>query len=214
MLSKDDEIGAKDLKDYINDVLVSKSDAELNTMANILPSIADRFRTKIKRLKNDYAAQRFRDISDNGTLSVKPEYHFPEAISCASQAIYPKGLYEVEDGNMDNFEKQVIEKVANLNNVLFWHRNASRTGFKIYGYMNNHYPDFIVVTKKGHVVLIEAKGRQLDGSDSRYKIEIGRKWDALAGQRHHYFMVFPDDDKDALDDAMPESKLISLLQDM
>ena len=214
MLSKDDEIGAKDLKDYVNSILESKSDAELMTMANILPSVADRFKIKIKRLKNDYAAQRFKDISENGTLSVKPEYHFPKTISCASQAIYPKGLYEVEDGNMDKFEKQVIEKVANLDNVLFWHRNPSRMGFKIDGYVNNHYPDFIVVTKKGQVALLETKGRQLDGSDSQYKVKIGRKWDALAGNHYHYFMVFPDDDKDPLEDAMSESRLIRLLQDM
>lgn len=214
VLSKDDEIGAEDLKDYVKAVLGSKSDTELLTMANILPSVADRFKVKIKRLKNDYAAQRFQDISDNGTLSVKPDYHFPKTISCASQAIFPKGLYEVEDGNMDKFEKQVIEKIANLDNVLFWHRNPSRTGFKINGYVNNHYPDFIVTTKKGQIVLVETKGRQLDGSDSQYKIEIGRKWDALAGQQYHYFMVFPDDDKDPLEGAMSESRMISLLQDM
>ena len=214
ILSKDDEIGAKDLREYVNSVLESKSDSELMRMANILPSVADRFRTKITRLKNDYAAQRFQDIYDDGTLLVKPEYHFPKTISCASQAIYPKGLYEVEDGNMDKFEKQVIDKVANLDNVIFWHRNPSRIGFKIDGYVNNHYPDFIVVTKKGHVVIIETKGRQLDGSDSQYKIEIGRKWDSLAGQQYHYFMVFPDDDKDPLEEAMSESRLISLLKNM
>lgn len=68
----------------------------------------------------------------------------------------------------------MIDKIANLDNVLFWHRNPSRIGFKINGYVNNHYPDFIVVTKKRNVILVETKGRQLDGSDSEYKIEIGR----------------------------------------
>ena len=214
MLSKDDEVGSRDLKDYINSVLKTKSDAELMRMANILPSVSERFRIKIKRLKNDYARQRFQDVYDDGTLSVRPNYHFPTTISCVSQAIYPKGLYEVEDGNMDNFEKRVIDKIANLDNVLFWHRNPSRIGFKINGYVNNHYPDFIVVTKKRNVILVETKGRQLDGSDSEYKIEIGRKWDALAGHQYHYFMVFPDDAKDPLKDAMAESKLISLLHNM
>lgn len=214
MLSKDDEVGAKDLKDYVNSVLEPKSDAELMRMANILPSVSERFRIKIKRLKNDYARQRFQDVYNDGTLSVRPDYYFPTTISCVSQAIYPKGLYEVEDGNMDNFEKRVIDKIANLDNVLFWHRNPSRIGFKINGYVNNHYPDFIVVTKKRNVILVETKGRQLDGSDSEYKIEIGRKWDALAGHQYHYFMVFPDDAKDPLKDAMAESKLISLLHNM
>lgn len=68
MLSKDDEVGAKDLRDYINSVLKTKSDAELMRMANILPSVSERFRIKIKRLKNDYARQRFQDVYDDGTL--------------------------------------------------------------------------------------------------------------------------------------------------
>lgn len=215
ILSRDDEIGAKDLHDYVESVLDSESDADLMRMANMLPSVADRFKTKITRLKNDYAAQRFQDLSDNGTLTVRKEYKFPSYITCSTQAIYPKGLYEEEDGSMDKFEKQVIEKVANLENVLFWHRNpVSASGFKISGYVHNHYPDFIVVTKKHNIILVETKGRQLDGSDSQYKIEIGRTWESKCGNPYHYFMVFPDDAKDPLKGAMSVSRLMQLLQNM
>lgn len=215
MLRKDDEIGAKDLHEFVKSVLDGESDADLMRMANMLPTVADRFKTKIAKLKNEYAEIRFRDLTDDGTLHVRPEYHFPEYITCYSESIYPKGLYEEEDGNMDNLEKEVIDKVSNLDNILFWHRNpVGPSGFKISGYVHNHYPDFIVVTKKQNVILIETKGKQLDGSDSKYKLEIGRTWDHLAGTQYHYFMVFPDDAKDLLPDAMSESKMMQLLKNM
>lgn len=215
ILSRDNEIGAKDLHGYVKSVLNSESDDDLMRMANMLSSVANSFKIKITKLKNNYVAQRFHDLSDNGTLSVRPDYKFPNSITCLTQAIYPKGLYEEEDGSMDKFEKKVIDKVANLENVLFWHRNpVSASGFKISGYINNHYPDFIVVTKKFNIILVETKGRQLDGSDSQYKIEIGRTWEFKCGNHYHYFMVFPDDAKEPLQGAMSESRLIQLLQNM
>lgn len=87
MLSKDDEIGAEDLKDYVRAVLGSKSDTELLTMANILPSVADRFMVKIKRLKNDYAAQRFQTYLTTVRFRSSPiiisrkRYHVPHKLS-------------------------------------------------------------------------------------------------------------------------------------
>ena len=37
-----------------------------------------------------------------------------------------KGLY-IEEESINGFEYEVINAVANLDNVLFWHRNPSRT---------------------------------------------------------------------------------------
>lgn len=57
-----------------------------------------------------------------------------------------KGLY-TEEGDMNDWEYKVINAVAALGNVLFWHRNPERgVGFGISGYIN-HYPDFIVRLK-------------------------------------------------------------------
>ena len=54
-----------------------------------------------------------------------------------------KNLY-VEEGEMNDFEKKVIYDVANLDSVVFWHRNLERgKGFLLNGFIN-HYPDFIV----------------------------------------------------------------------
>lgn len=56
----------------------------------------------------------------------------------------------------------------------------------------NHYPDFIVKTKNGNIVLIEAKGDYLDGDDSKTKLKLGREWQSQAGRLYRYFMVFKD----------------------
>lgn len=214
-LEKDDETGVRECRDYVRNVLNDKSDEELILMSNMLPAVVGQLRLKIARLKNAAAAERFHEMCDDGTLIMRPDYHFPKTAVQSVHAVYPNGLYQEEDGNMDRFEKTVIEKIANLGNVLFWHRNpASANGFKIRGYVRNHYPDFIVVTKRGAVVLVETKGGHLDGSDSAYKIEIGRQWASMAGTAYHYFMVFPDDDKEPLAGAMTVSGLMRRLANM
>ena len=95
-----------------------------------------------------------------------------------------KGLYTEEE-----FEYEVINAVVNLDNVLFWHRNSSRTGFCINGYIN-HYPNFIVQLNSGITVLLETKGDDRDNSDSRTKVELGRTWANKAGEQYRFFMVF------------------------
>ncbi len=58
----------------------------------------------------------------------------------------------------------------------------------------NHYPDFMVQTTRGRIVLIETKGDHLWNDESRRKLHLGRKWQELCGQNYRYYMVF--DDKD------------------
>ena len=46
--------------------------------------------------------------------------------------------------------------------------------------------------KDGKLVLIEFKGGDRDNSNSKAKLELGRQWQAQAGQNYRYFMVFKD----------------------
>ena len=121
-----------------------------------------------------------------------------------------KNLY-VEEGEMNDFEKKVIYDVANLDSVVFWHRNLERgKGFLLNGFIN-HYPDFIVKMKNGKIILIETKGDHLDGSDSLQKLRLGAKWASKAGDNYRYFMVF---DSAKLDGAKTVAELIEILKDM
>lgn len=64
-----------------------------------------------------------------------------------------------------------------------------RTEFCINGYLN-HYPDFMVMTKSGKVVMVETKGEHLTSNDdSRAKAELGKIWQAQAGAKYRYYMV-------------------------
>ena len=61
----------------------------------------------------------------------------------------------------------------------------------------NHYPDFIVKTKSGKIILIETKGEHLKNDDSQEKLKLADDWISHAGDEYNYFMVF---DKEAIDD--------------
>ncbi len=90
---------------------------------------------------------------------------------------------------MNQEERNLIDIVVGLGNIKWWHRIIDRKGFRLNGSIN-HYPDFMVMTKAGKLVLIEFKGDDRDNSDSRMKLELGRQWQAQAGPNYRYFMVF------------------------
>ncbi|MBN1988503.1 MAG: type III restriction endonuclease subunit R, partial [Bacteroidales bacterium] len=90
----------------------------------------------------------------------------------------------------NGFEQEVIMNIASLENVLFWHRNIERRGFALNGFESNHYPDFIIFTRNGNLILIETKGDHLDNDESRAKNLLGKKWAEKAGDNFKYFMVF------------------------
>ncbi len=101
----------------------------------------------------------------------------------------PYSLYEAELNDMNAFEREVIDSIVGTENVRWWHRIKDRKGFRLNGWFN-HYPDFMVMTQSGKLLLVEAKGDYLDGDDSRAKLKLGRKWQSLAGINYRYFMVF------------------------
>ena len=52
------------------------------------------------------------------------------------------------------------------------------------------YPDLIVMTTSGRILMVETKGDHLDNAESKEKSETGAKWDSLSGSQYRYFMVF------------------------
>lgn len=149
-----------------------------------------RIKKKINEEANAFARKQFRNLLDVDKIDMKPLYFFPESISPIQTIDYlPKSLYEKE-GSMNNYEKEVINEVANMENIAFWTRNLEMKGFRINGFIN-HYPDFIIVTKKGNVVLLETKGDHLEAES---KIELGNIWANRAGKGYKYFLVYNDRD--------------------
>lgn len=123
----------------------------------------------------------------------RPSYSFPASISpIDSTAIYDKSLYEAEESG-NKFETELIQAITGLPNIRWWHRNIARTGFAINGFIN-HYPDFIVRTRSGKIVIIETKGDHLANEETLAKLHLGRAWQEQAGPGYRYFLVFQDKD--------------------
>lgn len=88
--------------------------------------------------------------------------------------------------------------------IQFWHRNIEKSGFRINGFIN-HYPDFIIRTVSGKIIILETKGDDRDNSDSVRKLKLSNAWEKQAGRQFRYFMVFenkPIDGAHKLADAL------------
>lgn len=131
----------------------------------------------------------FKERLDKAEIECNPSFQFHKKVKIGnSQNYLARSLYESEQC-VNGFEQQVIEIVASLDNIKWWHRNIERVEFCINGFIN-HYPDFIVMTNKGTIVMIETKGEHLltnDGSNDR--AELGELWQAHAGKEYRYYMV-------------------------
>lgn len=168
---------------------------------------SDAIKSKIKDLADSYILKEFRTGLDKDQIDAEPRYSFPSEIR-ASQAFdgIIKSLYEKE-ATINKFEREVINEVANLKNIAFWTRNIDRQGFCINGFIN-HYPDFIIVTKSGYVVLLETKGDHLDAEK---KIELGKLWEAKAGKGFKYYLVYNERD---VKDAYRKEQFLDIIKDL
>jgi len=202
----------QEIRIYIERILVSLNTDQLQDILLRKFSYADKIKTKIRQHADSYAEIYFKDLIKIGKILNKPSWTFPEMIVPGNLgASIEKSLYQRE-GIMNNFETDVIKQIAALPNIVFWHRNLGRgKGFSINGYKSNHYPDFIVGTRSGRMVLIETKGDDRDNSDSMAKCRLGNKWEELAGENFKYFMVF---DKKPIDGAFDTDKARRLIHEL
>ncbi len=177
----------REIERYIMHVLERFSDEQFSDMMNHEYSYADKIKAKIKQLSEAYKEKQFFTMVDRDMIFTEETYCLPTEIVLTDTVTgLPKSLYE-QEGKLDGFEREVINDVANLENVEFWTRNLERTkGFCINGFIN-HYPDFIIKTKRGKIVLLETKGDHLEAEK---KIRLGNLWASKAGNNYKYCLVF------------------------
>ena len=184
-------ISQQDLKKYVARVFDSLNTDQIRDIVENEYMYIQKIKAKINSLTDSYSRERFKVLFAARDIFVKDSFAFPEAITsiCPSTNI-KKSLYERED-SMNGFEQEMILEIAALENVVFWHRNLGRgKGFFLNGFSSNHYPDFIVYTAKGNIILIETKGDMLDNDESVAKNRLGKVWAEKAGEDYSYFMVF------------------------
>lgn len=157
--------------------------------------------------------EQFQRLIETGEITCEESYSFPEKIMPANPSkAYAGSLYEAEEGVDTALESKFIRAFTGLENIEWWHRNPSRKGFRLNGFVN-HYPDFIVMTKAGEIVCIEAKGDHLNNPDTRQKVQLGRKWQALAGPQYRYYLVFGESAVD-IEGVMAFDAFIGLMRDL
>ncbi len=190
LMRKIDTVSEPELLNYIKTVLNNLDSDKLAELSHNESFYASKIKSKIDSLLDVYAEKKFTNLLDKGAVVTQSHFKFPKKISPVNTVKgITKNLYE-QEGEMNDFEKKVINEIANLDSVVFWHRNLERgKGFYLNGFVN-HYPDFIIKTKNGKIVLVETKGDDRDNSDSLKKIRLGEKWASKAGENYRYFMVF------------------------
>ena len=180
-----------DLKKYVARIFDGFSPEQIRDVVNNEYIYIQKIKNKISNLTDAFAQNKFKTLIDSNQIYVKPSFTFSESFTpLNSSTPIAKSLYTIED-SMNGFEQKMIMELASLDNVYFWHRNLNKgKGFYINGYSTNHYPDFVIYTQKGNVVLIETKGDDRVNDDSLMKNKLGKLWAEKSGNNFKYFMVF------------------------
>lgn len=205
-------VSSRHLEEYIGRIVADMKRDQLSRLEKNPLRYAD----KIKQTIQDILAKRYKKAFNTqlaaGKIVCHPSYQLPIAIAPARvTSAYARSLYKAEE-EMNSLETELVLRLTNLNNIRWWHRNLANTGFFINGF-TKHYPDFIIKTENGNIVLVETKGEHLANEDSKLKINLGRSWSAAAGDQFKYFMVFADAEK-ALDGAFGMSEFIDILKEL
>jgi len=202
-LAKINAINNKDLSDYTRRVIDMLTPEQLEDLQQSPLTYSAKIKSKIDGLLDSHRENVFDLWVEQGKISCEPRHALRESISPVKfTSTIPNSLYTSEE-DMNADEREVIWNVVSEGNIRWWHRNISQTGFNINGYVNT-FPDFIVMTESGKILMIEPKGWHLDNSDSMHKAKVGRIWQNMAntsGDRFRYYMVFKFDgfkNKDAV----------------
>jgi type III restriction enzyme len=184
-------IADQEIRKYVERVIGDMNPEQLQDFLVRKYSYSDKLKKKIRQLAEEHAEKKFREMIQTEVIKLEPSFSLRDNIVPGRLGSdIANSLYERE-GDMNGFETAVISRLASLPNIAFWHRNLSRgKGFSINGYKSNHYPDFLIVTKFGRVILLETKGDDRDNSDSAAKNRLGTEWARQAGNKYRYFMVF------------------------
>lgn len=178
-----------EIKNYIRRIVDDFTQEQIVDALEHDTTYMRKIKEKVDELSDRHINKAFYRELELERIFLQPSYTLPNSITPKQNAPHiPKSLYQHEE-NIGPFEQTMINNIANLDNVLWWHKNPSRKGFCING-SRNHYPDFIIQMESGKVILLEAKGDDRDNSDSAAKLKLGKAWEKAAGREFRYMMVF------------------------
>ena len=155
--------------------------------------------TKIDEVINsilvEHSKKRFDKLLKDGKIKVKEFEKFPEVITLSEQIPqdFNKNYYTKID-KLNKEEQRFIERLDldTLPNIRFWIRNREKKDpFYLIGWQKNRfYPDFIALTNKGNILVLEWKGEdRISNEDTQYKEQVAEIWQQLGKGKLHFFLV-------------------------
>ncbi len=190
-LNEMNTVDAAELRTYIDLIVGAMDKAQLAAMEKAPLGYAAKIKTKIESLLTDHYKETFARWLETERIVCRPSYRLPVCIHPMDNTDMIGGsLYQAEE-DMNQLEQDLVMELTALPNVRWWHRNIARHGFCINGFIN-HYPDIMLMTNSGKIILVEIKGEHLKNDDSREKIALGQAWRNAAGSQFRYYMVFAD----------------------
>ncbi len=179
-------LSPKDVQEYVKSIFTNFSGDQVEDFMLHLNERTLKIKQKILNLEDAHKERVFRQMLDTDQIYLLPAYSIPDEISLRSPYSGIAKMLHTKEDEVNGFEREVINDVANLENVEWWTRNIDRRDFCINGFIN-HYPDFIIKTKKGKIILLETKGDHLD---AKKKATLGELWKNKAGEDYRYYLVY------------------------
>ena len=218
-LSRQRKLNAVDdteLHRYVDYIIDNMTQDQLDALERMPVNFATKICDYIVMLQEETARKNFYDWLEVGKIVVEPRFKLASYITLSGKASsLAKSLYKTECELDDDFEYKMAMALTGIDSVKWWHRNptSGRNAFCLNAF-RNHYPDFIVKTHSGKILLVETKGDQLENAESREKIKLGRAWQNAAGnQTYKYYMVFQNKDLH-LEGAYRFDEFLTLLKEL
>ena len=206
-IRKMNHLTERDTQDYVERIFTGLSEADLEDFMQHMYEYTRVIKDKIMALEEAFKEEEFIRMLDSDKIFCKPSYEMKRVIPLSDPIDDITKMLHSKEEAMNGFEREVIIDVANLDNVEWWTRNVEKRDFCINGFIN-HYPDFIIKTKKGKVVLLETKGDHLSAEK---KIKLGNLWANKAGNDYRYFLVY---NKREESGAYTKSGFLDILQEL
>ncbi len=207
-----DEVDASELKKYVDRIVDQMDSDTLSALEKAPMGFAVRIRAYVNALLETHRKKCFSEWLETGEIVCEPSYELPTTISPVhSTNIFGSSLYQAEEA-VNDFEYKMVMALTGLANIKWWHRNISKRGLCLNGFIN-HYPDFIVMTKKGRIILIETKGDHLENTEAEQRLTLGRAWQNHVADNYRYYMVFQSKDP-GLEGAYPFEKFVDILEQL
>lgn len=217
---KYNDIDSSQISAYVRRVIDNVSEEDLSSITQDYAMAATAIRSKLDSILLQHRIERFYDLRNSGKLITAPDqpngyFSFKRKLDMPNSSVttFEKSLYD-RVGPMDSFEMKVINLVDGMENIVWWHRfsNKGPDNYKIGGFIN-HYPDFMVRTRSGCIILVETKGNDRDNTNSQYKVDLGKAWESVMGQGYRYFMVF-ETPETKVKGAITHNQLIQYLSEL